>query len=511
MTISIVTLVRLFLYANALVLVLMAAVAWNRRHRVTEAGTLTLLMLSAVIYCVGYAGEIGQTTLPGAIFWLHVEYMGSPWLPAFWLLLARKHYHLPSRTGLLMVVPLLTFVAQWTNPLHSLYDRVMWMEFRSPFWVVSVVRGPLAWLFLVYLYSALLYGTWIYISKFRHSTRLCRVQSLLFASSALPPLVGYLIYLVGWSPWGLDLAPVMISFSAIMGYFAVFRLEFFDLVPMARSLVFNSMRDAVYVTDLRYRLVDLNPAARQLSPHLDQIDLGDEFSVVLSKLHPFQEAFNDSTSLQSLDLSVDGELQNFAVRVLPLGLKEHQSGWAVILANVTAQVRLLHELRHYAETDQLTGVANRRSFIIAIERESARSKRHNSLFSVLVLDVDEFKGINDRLGHPTGDRVLTACVNRILSCLRQIDMLGRLGGDEFAVLLPEAGSDGASEVAERIRSSIADKPIEIGDESIKVSVSIGLATISLGHSADWKQLLEAADRGLYRAKAEGRNRVASAD
>ena len=513
MTISIVTLVRIVLYANALVLVLMAAVAWSRRHRVTEAGILSLLMLSAAVYCFGSAGEVAQTTLPKAMFWLHVEYIGSPWLPSLWVLLARKHNHLPNRPGLLIVIPLITVAAEWTNSLHSLYDRSACMEYRAPFWVVSVDRGPLAWLFLVYMYSALLYGTWIYISKFRRSSRLFRMQSLLFASSALPPLAGYLIYLTGWSPWGLDIAPVMICFSSIMGYFAVFRYEIFDLVPMARSLVFNSMRDAVFVADLRYRMVDLNPAARELSSYLGQIDLGDEILPAFSGIYPPQEIFNDSSSLQiqMMDLRIGAELQNFEVRILPLGAEKHQSGWAVILANVTAQVRLVHELRHHAETDELTGIANRRSFIITIERECARSKRHKTPFSVLVLDVDGFKGINDRFGHATGDHVLTACVSRILSSLRQIDILSRFGGDEFAVLLPEAGSDGAFEVAERIRASIADTPIEIEDKIIQASVSIGLATLSLDQSADWEHLLEQADQALYRAKAEGKNRVARVD
>jgi hypothetical protein len=135
MSISVVILVCLFLSTVAFVLVLMA---WRRSGRAPEARIVSLLALCAAVYCFGYSREAVQTSLAGAIFWLHVEYLGIPWIPALWVLLARRHNHLQSQFWLLLAIPLLTFAAEWSNSFHGLFDRSMVLLFRPPFWVVSV-------------------------------------------------------------------------------------------------------------------------------------------------------------------------------------------------------------------------------------------------------------------------------------------------------------------------------------------------------------------------------------
>lgn len=509
MAVSVVTLVRLFLSVVALALVSMAWMAWNRRKRAPEGPILCLLALSAAFYCFGYAQEVAQATLPQALFWLHVEYVGIPWLPALWMWLVRKHLALPTRFGLLFVIPVVTFVGELTNSYHHLYDYSFQLVSRPPFQVVSADRGPLAWLGLAYIYGALCYGSWLYVTGSRRTSKFLRKQGRIFVSAGLLPLAGYLVYLCGKSPWGLDLAPATMAGSAILGYFALVELQCFDLVPMARSLVFNSVRDAVLVTDLEHRLVDLNPAAQELLPRLGNLRLGEDVTLVANLSHVLQRAFCDPDYSDQIDLDIGDETKHFEARVLSLCVDERQAGWAVILADITAQVQLLHQLRSDAETDALTGVANRRRFIAAIERETVRFIRHGAVFSLILVDVDRFKTINDRFGHAAGDRVLSAVAERIGACLRCGDLLSRYGGDEFAILLPDTGPEGSFEVAERIRAIVAKDSVAMDGKTFAASVSIGLATLDASHAQDWVQLLAEADRGLYRAKAQGRNRVSN--
>jgi len=509
MSVSIVLLGRLFL--TAVLLMLMALAAWGRHRRAPEAPVLALLLVSAAIYCFGYGGEIAQTTLSGAVFWLHIEYLGIPWIPALWVLLARRHNKLHTRLVPLFALPVLTFIGELTNSFHHLYDRSMTLVPRGPFWVVTVDRGPIAWLNLAFLFGALFYGAWVYISRFRTSSRLYRFQAFTLIASALIPGGGYFIYMCGWSPWGLDLAPLTLGLSAILAYLAVFHFGSFDLVPMARSLVFNSIRDAALVTDLRHRLVDFNPVARALLPGLAVAKVGDDLARVLRESPALAGVLSGPGGLREIELSVDGELHHFEVRFLPLGEEEHQFGWAIIFADITAQRRLVHELRRDAETDELTGMANRRRFVSAIERENSRAVRHGASFSVILADVDHFKDINDGFGHAAGDKVLNIAADRIAQCLRGADLLSRYGGDEFAILLPETGSEGALEVAGRIRAAVASDPVDVDGQAIKVTSSIGLATHDPAHTVDWEQLLEQADQALYRAKADGRNKVAAWD
>jgi diguanylate cyclase (GGDEF)-like protein len=297
----------------------------------------------------------------------------------------------------------------------------------------------------------------------------------------------------------------MLSISAILSYYAMVRLECFDLVPMARSLVFSNMRDAALVTDLRYHLVDFNPTARELLPDIGKMKLGDDVTTALCEPAALQQVFLDPCHPQEIEMKVVGELQYFEVRALPLRVEGKQLGWAILWANITAQACLVSELRRDAQTDELTGVTNRRHFMAAIERENARSIRKQSSFSVMIVDIDHFKSINDRFGHEAGDRVLSAIARRIAPCMRQADILSRYGGDEFIILLPETGQDGAIEAAERVRRVIAGTAVEQDGQNIYVSVSIGLATHGPLHSGDWPQSVKQADRALYRAKAAGRN------
>lgn len=506
MFIGIAVLVRLFLTALALILGAMALSAWARRRRAPEAPIFALLILSAAIYCFGYSGEVAQRTLPRAMFWLRIEYLGIPWIPAFWLLGTRKQNRLRSRYSLIFAIPVITFVAQLTNSLHWLYDRSISLVPRGPFWVLVADRGPIAWLFIVYLYFAILYGAYSYISRFSAWGR-SKAQAWLLVASSLVPLAGYLVYLCGWSPWGLDIAPITLGISAILWYFSVFQMGFFDLLPMAHSLVLSSMRDAVLVADLNHHLVDFNPAARELLPCLDAANAGDELASVLSEIPILAEALLNTSDRKQLTFET-AEDKHFEVRILPLIHDERQVGTAAILAETTAQVNLVRELRVKAETDTLTGVANRRRFLAAVEQEWARSSRHEEAFSIAVVDLDAFKSINDEIGHHGGDAVLLTVADRIHRCLRNYDLLSRYGGDEFVILLPKTDEAGARQVAERICSAIAGTPIHFENQSVHATLSIGLAT-QKPNDTNWEETLKRADKALYAAKAQGRNRVAA--
>jgi len=508
MTVSIVELVHLVYLASALMLFLLCIAAWSRRKRASDAGLVSLLTLCAAIYCFGYAEEISQTTFHGAWFWMHFDFLGIPWLPFLWVVLVRKQLQLRGHLGILLAIPVLTFLAQWTSSWHPLFYRSVEFVSRPPFWVILMHRGPLDYLFLFYMYGAFLYGIWMYVAHFRSKSNLVNKQSLFFAFSAVPPLVGFPLGFFGVSPWNIDIVPFLLTISAVWAYYAIVHLECFDLVPMARSLVFTSMRDAALVTDLRYHLVDLNPAAHRLLAPLGGFRLGQDITASNDDLAGLRQLFLDPAHSLEIELPMGQQLRNFELRALPLRAASRQFGWAVLLADVTARSRLLRDLRRDAQTDELTGVANRRAFIAAIEIEFERSLRHHSTFCVLIVDLDHFKSINDGCGHVAGDRVLAQVASRTLSCLRRIDLLSRYGGDEFAILLPETEAEHALEIAERIRRIVAETAVDVGENTITPSASIGLAVYDAARHADWLQMLDEADQALYRVKADGRNSVA---
>jgi diguanylate cyclase (GGDEF)-like protein len=164
------------------------------------------------------------------------------------------------------------------------------------------------------------------------------------------------------------------------------------------------------------------------------------------------------------------------------------------------------ELRQMAVTDSLTGAMTRRGFMREAEKALEQARRYHHPLSCIALDVDRFKLVNDRYGHPTGDRVLRAIAASCRAVMRVVDHLGRMGGEEFAILLPETSPEGAATTAERIRQQIAATEVEIESGPLRVTASLGVATLPPG-SDDIEAMLTAADEALYRAKMSGRDRV----
>jgi len=206
-----------------------------------------------------------------------------------------------------------------------------------------------------------------------------------------------------------------------------------------------------------------------------------------------------STSTERL-LSL-GFLGGFGAQIAPVVLV------AYIVTMFSADIRYgLSRAKLLSETDELTGLFNTRGFAIAVDRLFGQALRYNRPASILMIDSDNLKAVNDSHGHDAGNRLLKLLTKSIQAELRFTDVPARYGGDEFIVMLPETPAKGAVEVAERIRDSVASAPLEADGKRIECTVSIGVA----GYPGDGQTidgLIARADRAMYQAKQLGRNRV----
>ncbi|MCX7791774.1 MAG: diguanylate cyclase [Chloroflexaceae bacterium] len=181
---------------------------------------------------------------------------------------------------------------------------------------------------------------------------------------------------------------------------------------------------------------------------------------------------------------------------------------AATAAIAIQNARLFNQVQELATLDALTGVANRRHFLELAQREVERAERYHRPLSLLVVDVDHFKHINDTYGHLTGDQVLRSIAARLRDNLRENDLIGRFGGEEFLVLLPETEEEQALQAAERLRGAIGAWPVITDEGEVGVSVSIGVASHGCtGQPLSVQQLLKFADDALYVAKRRGRNQI----
>lgn len=171
---------------------------------------------------------------------------------------------------------------------------------------------------------------------------------------------------------------------------------------------------------------------------------------------------------------------------------------------VLEQNKLLEQL---ANQDMLTGLYNRRQLSDTLKQEIERCKRYDTDLSIIMLDLDHFKNVNDTFGHEFGDYVIKEFANRILSCIRQVDLAFRVGGEEFLVLLPQTDLSGATATAEKIRRHCAEKQFQHDAHSVIITVSIGVTAYREHPPKHREEMICHADHALYAAKKQGRNQV----
>jgi two-component system cell cycle response regulator len=194
----------------------------------------------------------------------------------------------------------------------------------------------------------------------------------------------------------------------------------------------------------------------------------------------------------------------------PVGMRVLKAAIQQALAKQRQQLedkRKLQELLRRANTDFLTGLSNRHHFQTQVKLEFERSDRYERSLSCLLLDIDDFKKINDEFGHCAGDQVLQRLGQLFGKHLRSSDLKCRYGGEEFVVILPEADSEVAATVAEKIRRLIAKETFEFRDPALQITASIGMATSQRRNFASAEELIRAADLAMLQAKREGRNCV----
>lgn len=286
-----------------------------------------------------------------------------------------------------------------------------------------------------------------------------------------------------------------------------------DSLRLAAS-VYENAQDGIMVTDTAGNIVAVNAAFTRLTGYPADEVLGQNPRLLASGRTP-PETYRALWQALRAGGTWQGELCNrhrngelFHERLSIASVHDAAGApthYVAMMQDISEQIRLTEQLRQQAQTDFLTGLANRRHFLALAQRELERRKRYPQPLALAMLDLDHFKAINDAHGHDTGDLVLQAFAASCQRLLRATDVVGRLGGEEFAILFPQTDAAQALEVGERLRAEIAAGGVSRPQGlPIRYTVSIGIAAAQ-GDDANIDMLLSRADAALYRAKADGRN------
>ena len=455
-----------------------------------------LMCFSSSIYASGYAMELTRGVPVLIQFWSRVEYIGMPYISSFLFLFVLQFTGFNRRIPRLMIIfPILfsftIMMIRQTNQLHGLYYSSFTFEQYNNYMLMSFGKGPWYWIFAAYNVLAILGSTALILAYLFRVTSLYRKQGILLLLGTFIPIVPYIIHVAGLFPVSVDIIPAAMVVSTSLFFFAVFRYRLFYLIPAGRDWLVETMTDALVVLMKQKLVVDANPSAINTFGRDGADPIGREVRDVLPLLGSDLES---GKRIKANDK--DWELSRTD---LP-SRRGSPEGVLIVAHDVT-------ELERLAREDQLTGLLNRHSWNDAADIELSRLSRHGRFGSVIYMDLDNFKEVNDIHGHVAGDAVFRKDGEVLKAGVRRPDLVGRYGGEEFIVFLPESNTKGAGEVAERLRADLESAEIKNNGRIIPISGSFGVSGGLITTDTSLEELVNQADKALYAAKRGGRNRV----
>ncbi|MEQ8483156.1 MAG: diguanylate cyclase [Pseudomonadales bacterium] len=487
----------------------------ERVSRVPGSAALGAVAWCVLIWSAGQLVGTLSTSLAVKMLASKLQYPGIALLPVAWMAFAityirRRQRLRPLTLTLLCIVPAITVSLAWTNDWHGLLWADVRLNALPGFVALAIDYGPWFTVSAGYAYLLVAAATLILAFELSASPQHRRALVAVIVAPAIVVALN-LLHLTRWNPFPyIDPTPLGFALGMIVIARNVLRSGLLQLSPVLHRQVVEQLADGVIIVDDDGHLVDLNPAARKLLSTDPTWATGSRSGRALRE-GPLRGLLTGEAD--SVELAI-GE-RTYHVRGTRLEPEAPGAGQTVlVLRDITERLeaegalrQVKQEMERLAHTDALTGLHNRRYFLRRMNEESERVKRHGHALSVLLLDLDHFKEINDTHGHDAGDRMLEQIARVIEASKRDSDVAARLGGEEFALLLPETSVDGALRLAERLRVLIADTTIStVAAASVGLTTSIGVATVSPS-TPSAAALLQRADRALYEAKRAGRNAV----
>lgn len=516
-----ITIFRIATFAAAFISSALAIYLYNKRDtsRSKSLRFLSGLSIANMVYATSYLFEISAHNLEEIKFFLYMEYVGILFIPVFWVMIAWSyhpenptyHHALVKKLRILYAIPILANVLIWTNDRHHFVYHDIRIDKNLPISLLDVDRAPGFWVvngIIVVLYLAGTLRMVYNLIKARKDAH--RSQYLLLTLASIPPFISYMLVLKQAVPHGLDLNPIAFALSGLLLFWGMVNLNLFDIVGIAQSMVINAMGDAMIVLDSKGQLIDSNRQARIFFPPSD--NHAHHKGTPLSELNPkLNEIFSQVNTSKEAEVTVPttSSVRRYSISRSTITDKRSRTrGSLFLMHDVTEIHTYISELEFLAAYDGLTNLLNHRQFMkLATDKTHMLKKDGSGQFSLIMFDLDHFKTINDTYGHTTGDSVLERIGKMIASYASEEDLCARYGGEEFIMLLWNASTEKAYQVAERLRQEIESTDFDCKQGPMHMSASFGISNYSSSDRYEWEVGLNQADTALYEAKKAGRNRV----
>lgn len=485
------------------------AIATNLR-RAHGFWQLALMFFLEGVYATAYALELASTTVEMKILFNHIQYFAVPILAPIWLMLAMKFGFRDRKLKWWQgVVPLIipTFVViivQFTyyTPLDWYYTFAEMLEGGPSTLGIDVLVLGKGWLYYIQAIHNLLVLALVgamYIRIATNSTGIKRYQSWILSSFGFAASVFISTTLFNDTTFGLDYVLYAISIISFVVLYFMFRFELFVLTPSAHQATFEKALDPILVLDEHHDIISWNAAFDDFGKDVVR------FGMPLAKSFLPEDAVEAFKGNETVPFEHHGK--RYIAETFPLTAKHGQlNGYIIRFNDMTSYLERIEKLDYEASHDALTNILNRRAFFEAASAHLDDPNRRNGDYAVMMIDIDDFKIVNDTHGHPIGDVVLEELARIIRTSLDEHAILARYGGEEFVVFIGGARPEDARAVAERIRIAVEQACFTVGELGIRITISIGIKGGRVG-GGTLKETIKGADEALYISKRSNKNIV----
>lgn len=466
-----------------------------------------LLCFAVCFYIMGYAMELNASSREDILLWDQIEYIGIPFVSALWLATSLLYTGYFSRWRpllffLIFSVPIASFFLRLTNDLHHFY--LASTEFVAYDHTLFLVKHAGPWMYVQSVHSGLMViaamGVFIIDSVRREEKPAGKL--LLVMGASVFALMGLGLSLLLRSGLPIDWMALCLPLACGMVIWAILRYDLLETKAIARSRAFEAGSDAVLLVNRRNVVLDYNTSARRLCERL-HVRLNNRPLTEIFAGWPELLSALESEKEAVIRLMADGENRYYAVASESIDSGSDVRGWIKTVRNVTEIYLLNAELRRQATTDELSVLTNRRAFMELGRERVARAESRGETLFLLMMDLDHFKDVNDRYGHPTGDLVIRDFAGLLRKHFGGDSVVARLGGEEFAVLVDDTPAEELDRRVEAFRTDAAEHVYAYFGKRFHVTVSIGRTRREPGQPLE--SMMSRADRALYRAKNGGRN------
>jgi len=500
--------ISIYMFVTVLFTMFMAAYV-HKRSRAQYTRVLLILSVAVCFYTYGYSLELEVTSLKELIFWDKFQYIGIPFISALWLTIALMYtgdFYKREKLFLVLIytIPLITFIARMTNGSHHLYLKSLESKVLVDRLLLIKELGPLSYLQMVHSLLMMIISVFVFLRALLKSEKAEFAKIVLMLMGTVFAMLGLVVGT--FNPCGLyiDFTILALPFTCLAVCISILKYDFFEIRALAREAAFESNRQGMLLLNKAHRIIDYNERAYKIFNEID-VELSEEDVSVLFKDKPDILRVLNSQKTSRYDCIVSGKTKHYEIITEIIG-DEKSSGYGFFktIEDITQDVELNENLRHLAATDDLSGVYSRREFI-RLGTELLKDKRHRDTY-LLMMDLDNFKRVNDQYGHGVGDEVIREFGDLLKQCFRDTDIIGRLGGEEFAVVMNQVTEESAFQKADKFRMEVQSHIYHLADIKLQVTVSIGMSR-AIKKELTLDYLLNQADMALYESKNNGRNQV----